>query len=525
MSRELDRSDNQTARREEPLPPHPSPQRGEGRNGWLWSYLAERVGLDAVVALGVKKRVPIHSSTLFYFLGGMALFLFVLQVVTGGLLSLYYKPSPDQAFESVQAIMTEVKFGWLIRSVHSWGANLLIGVLFLHVLTTYMMRAYRRPREFTWITGILLLGLFMALGFSGYLLPWNELSFFATRVGTALAGKVPVVGDELLLVARGGENVTGDTLSRFYALHVAIFPLVALALMGFHLFLVQKHGMSMPERLPRGLGWYYGLPVLAALGAVFPFCFANGLAILGFSLWRLLLVAAALLVVWLYLGQQPKSAASRAATRAGAPKEDGPSMPFLPHFLLRDAVGWYLALGILAALAALFPWELGEKANPLSPAPEGIQPEWYFLFMFQFLKQLPGHVYGEWLEGETAGVFFFGFVGLVVILVPFLDWGDRSRRLLNVLAAPAVVFFIVMTAWGWFPDEPHLSVILGTSLLLGMLSLAVPFVQRGEHARVGLWILMALGVLFLLGVIADSRWGLGMGRWWTERLALWLGPR
>ena len=200
------------------------------------------------------KSLPATSacrSTLvphFYYLGGMALFLFMVQVVTGVLLALYYKPSPDQAFESVRAIMTEVNFGWLIRSAHSWSANLLIGVLFLHLLTTYMMRAYRRPREITWVTGVLLLALFMAFGFSGYLLPWNELAFFATRVGTAIVGVVPVIGNQLLLLARGGENVTGDTLARFYALHVVILPLLTLGLLGVHLFLVQKHGMSVPNR-------------------------------------------------------------------------------------------------------------------------------------------------------------------------------------------------------------------------------------------------------------------------------------
>jgi cytochrome b6 len=192
------------------------------------SFCSERLGLKVLAGLAAKKLVPIHRCTPFYYLGGMAMFLFVVQVVSGVLLSLYYKPSPDQAFESVQAFMTEVDFGWLIRSVHSWAANLLIGVLFLHILTAYMMRAYRRPREFTWISGILLIGLFMAFGFSGYLLPWNQLAFFATRVGTALVGVVPVVGPDLLLLARGGENVTGDTLSRFYALHVAILPLLTL---------------------------------------------------------------------------------------------------------------------------------------------------------------------------------------------------------------------------------------------------------------------------------------------------------
>jgi quinol-cytochrome oxidoreductase complex cytochrome b subunit len=354
----------------------------------LWAFLFERLGLEDAQKLAAKKRVPVHRTTLFYFLGGMALFLFGVQVATGILLALYYKPSPDQAFESVRAIMTEVDFGWLFRSIHSWSANLLIGVLFLHVLTTFMMRAYRGPREFTWMTGVLLLFLFLAFGFSGYLLPWNQLAFFATQVGTKIAGVVPVVGHSLLFLARSGENVTGDTLARFYALHVVILPLATFGLLGVHLFLVQKHGMSIPDRTSRRYG--------------------------------------------------------------GA--DNVPTMPFIPHFLLRDMVGWYLALGILAALAALFPWELGQKADPFGSAPAGIRPEWYFLFMFQTLKLLPSHLFNfEWLEGETFGVLFFGFCAAVVLVIPLLDASatrNWPRRVLNVLAVLAVAFVIVMTAWG-----------------------------------------------------------------------------
>ena len=121
-------------------------------------------------------------------------------------------------------------------------------------------------------------------------------------------------------------------------------------------------------------------------------------------------------------------------------------------------VGWYLALAILAALAALFPWELGQKADPFGAAPAGIKPEWYFLFMFQALKHLPPQIGGiEWLEGDVVGVLFFSFCGLVVFLVPLLDFGasrDRPRRILNVLAAAAVAFFIVMTAWGIWEPPP-----------------------------------------------------------------------
>jgi cytochrome b6 len=385
-----------------------------------------------------KKRVPFHRATPFYYFGGMALFLFLVQIVTGILLSLYYKPSPDQAFESVRAIVTEVDFGWLIRSAHSWSANLLVAVLLLHLLTAYMMRAYRRPREMTWLTGVILLGLFMAFGFSGYLLPWNELAFFATRVGTAIVGRVPIVGDQLLLLARGGDNVTGDTLARFYALHVVVLPLFTIGLLVVHLFLVQKHGMSVPERERQRLGTL----------------------------------------------------------------ENVPSIPFVPDFLLRDMVGWYLALALLAALAAVFPWELGEKADPFASAPEGIKPEWYFLFMFQALKLLPAHV-GPF-EGEVVGILAFGMAGLVVVLVPFLDWGQRTRAVLNAFAVLAIGFFIVMTAWGWFSaaDEMGLRITLGLLLTLIVLTLTIPFTEPGGGARRTTYGLLTAGLLLLLAALA-----------------------
>jgi quinol-cytochrome oxidoreductase complex cytochrome b subunit len=176
-----------------------------------------------------------------------------------------------------------------------------------------------------------------------------------------------------------------------------------------------------------------------------------------------------------------------------------PTMPFVPHFLVRDMVGWYLALAILAALAALFPWELGEKADPFASAPEGIKPEWYFLFMFQTLKQLPPHILG--FEGEVLGVLFFGLAGLVVLVVPFLDRGPASRKALNALAALAVLFFIVMTAWGYFDDRER-QLILGLSLLLGVLMLPGPFLERGQRLRWLLFITMAIVAVSLATAIA-----------------------
>jgi cytochrome b6 len=150
----------------------------------IFEWLDVRLGLEAMGALAEKKDVPVHRHTIWYYLGGMTLFLFMIQVATGILLLFYYRPSADQAYESVQFLMAEVEFGWLIRSVHAWSANLMIFTAFLHLFSVMLMRAYRRPREITWFSGLALLAIAMAFGFTGYLLPWNELAYFATRVGT-----------------------------------------------------------------------------------------------------------------------------------------------------------------------------------------------------------------------------------------------------------------------------------------------------------------------------------------------------
>jgi quinol-cytochrome oxidoreductase complex cytochrome b subunit len=254
----------------------------------LTAWLDERIDLSAIRAFIRHKVVPVHRHTIWYYFGGMTLFLFGIQVATGILLVLYYRPSAEEAFESVQFIMAEVEFGWLIRSIHAWSANLMIATLLIHLLSVYFTRAYRKPRELTWVSGVLLFGIALVFGFSGYLLPWNTLAYFATKVGTDVAGQLPVVGHLLLRILRGGEEVTGATLSRFYAIHVAILPLLTFGILGLHLFLVQKQGMSIPPEVEkRGrpirtmpfvpnfllrdvVGWLAALAVLAALAAYVP---------------------------------------------------------------------------------------------------------------------------------------------------------------------------------------------------------------------------------------------------------------
>src|SRR6266545_523015 len=211
----------------------------------LTLWLDDRLGIGSVAKLARKKEIPIHRHSVWYYFGGMTLFLFGVQVGTGILLLLYYRPSAETAFESVQFIVTEVQFGWLIRSVHSWSANLMIATLFIHMFSVYFLRAYRRPREITWVSGVVLLFLSLTFGFSGYLLPWNKLAYFATKVGTDIAGVVPLVGPFLLRFLRGGDEVTGATLTRFFGFHVAILPALTTVVLGLHLYLVQKHGMGV----------------------------------------------------------------------------------------------------------------------------------------------------------------------------------------------------------------------------------------------------------------------------------------
>ena len=356
---------------------------GSPKNSKLWHWLDERIGLKDLEKLAKKKEIPLHRHTFWYYFGGMTLFLFMVQVGTGILLLLYYRPSAGEAFESIQFLMTEVEFGWLIRSIHSWSANLMIFAMFIHLFSALLLTAYRAPRELTWLSGGGLLALTLGFGFTGYLLPWNELAFFATRVGTEIPGVIPVIGSFMRRLLRGGDDVTGATLTRFYGIHVAILPAIAAAILGLHLFLVQKHGMSRP----------------------------------------------------------PSEEGNPGAKRV---------MPFFPNFLLRDLVGWLCALGVLAALAAYFPTELGKKADPFQPAPIGIKPEWYFMAMFQTLKLIPSHILG--IEGELLGVLGFGAVGAVLILMPFVDRravAGQPSRFPAAFGIALILYTIILTYLGY----------------------------------------------------------------------------
>jgi cytochrome b6 len=210
------------------------------------NWFGERYNMGELKKLARSKLIPQHRFSFLYYTGGITLFLFLLQFVTGMLLALYYVPHIDYAYSSIIDIVTKLNAGWFFRAVHHWGAQLCMVFVFIHLFGTLLSKSYRKPRELTWVSGFILLIIAYVFGLSGYLLLWDERAFAAVRVATGGAGAFPVVGNFIKIFLRGGTDVTGETLIRFYAFHVAILPVVTMLLVGVHLLLVQYHGMNVP---------------------------------------------------------------------------------------------------------------------------------------------------------------------------------------------------------------------------------------------------------------------------------------
>lgn len=208
----------------------------------IYAWLDERIGFDGLYKSLLDRPEPLGNW--WNTLGSASLFLFVIQVATGIFLTTYYTPSPDHAYDSINYIMNGVAFGWLIRGIHHWGATLMVIVVFVHLLRVFTTASFKYPRELTWLIGVLLLLLTLGMGFTGYLLPWNQKAYWATTVGTQIAGTVPFVGDFILKALRGGPELSALTLQRFFAAHIWMLPVLLTALIGIHLFLIMRHGES-----------------------------------------------------------------------------------------------------------------------------------------------------------------------------------------------------------------------------------------------------------------------------------------
>lgn len=211
----------------------------------IFKWLDERLNLSPLVDSIVNHPVPSFVN-FWHCFGGLTFTVIVLQVISGMFLLLYYSPSPDHAYASIQFIEQQVMFGRLVRGLHRVGASAAVIFVVIHMMRVYFQGAYKKPRELNWIAGVLLLVTVLAFGFTGYLLPWDQRAYWATVVGTNIAGSAPWVGSFILRVVRGGTDLGAITLERFFAVHVWFLPLGLVILLVAHFFMVRRQGVSRP---------------------------------------------------------------------------------------------------------------------------------------------------------------------------------------------------------------------------------------------------------------------------------------
>ncbi|MBL7052695.1 MAG: cytochrome bc complex cytochrome b subunit [Candidatus Marinimicrobia bacterium] len=218
------------------------------------SWISERIPVESgkIKEALFGEKIPNHMKNWLLAMGTTPFILFPLQIITGMLLAFYFVPSTEMAFESVRHITEDIRYGFWMRGVHHWGANLMVISLFLHMMRVFFTHSYRKPRELNWIIGFVLLFLTLTISFTGYSLTYNQVSFWAATVGTNLVKEMPLIGGFLLEMLRGGEGVTANTLTRFYTLHVWVLPIVITLIIGVHILMMRMHGISEPEGFKKG---------------------------------------------------------------------------------------------------------------------------------------------------------------------------------------------------------------------------------------------------------------------------------
>lgn len=222
------------------------------RKAWtpLWiqarDWLDERYQIVEPIRRLLEKPVELFATKWWYCLGGITFALFLIQGLTGILLAFYYKPTPEEAYASIQFIESEVHFGAAIRAIHHWAANGMVIMVVAHLLRVFITGAFKPPRELNWISGVVLFIVTLGFGFTGYLLPWDQRAYWATTVGSEIAGGIPWIGNLALIFLRGGWDVGAITLSRFYSIHILILPIIIITFLGLHFLMIRRQGIARP---------------------------------------------------------------------------------------------------------------------------------------------------------------------------------------------------------------------------------------------------------------------------------------
>ena len=358
----------------------------------LYDWIDLRIGAREIVKKELTGYLLPRNINEWYSLGSVLLVIFALQVATGMLLLVYYVPQADKAFKSVTFIMNDLPYGWLIRLCHAIGSDMMVAVLLLHMLSTLMMGSYKSPRELNWLTGFILFTLVQGICLAGYLAPWSQLSFWATTVATNSAASIPVAGPYLVEFLRGGKLVGPPTLGRFFALHVAVMPVIIAAFIAAHLFVLKRTGISTP---PFG-------------------------------------------------SEQSRNPWPVESYRyQGHPG----GIPFLPNYALQDMTSICVYLAIFLTVVFYAP-NLLFTPDAFIPAdafktPAHIKPEWYFLANYQTLKVLPSELLG--ITVQIAAMTFLA-------LLPFIDRSPErnplKRPVFLVCAIGGFLLWVGLTVWG-----------------------------------------------------------------------------
>jgi ubiquinol-cytochrome c reductase cytochrome b subunit len=360
----------------------------------LYEWIDVRIGAGELAEKQLTGYLLPKNINVWYSLGSVLLVIFGLQIVSGILLLIYYVPDADKAFKSVTFIMNDVPFGWLIRMIHAVGSNMMVLVLMLHLISVLFMGSYKSPREFNWVTGFTLFAMVQGISLTGYLLPWSQLSFWATTVATNSANAIPVAGPYLVEFMRGSKLVGPATLGRFFALHVAVIPAAMVALVGAHLFFVKRTGISTPP---------FGLEDTT---------------------------------------NQWKGGSYHHEEHPGG-------IPFFPNYALEDMRSIFIYLALFLAVVffnpyIFFPKDAFIPANALV-TPAHIKPEWYFLSNYQVLKIFPNELIGLSLQGAAM---------TFLALLPFFDRGKErhplKRPVFMACAIGGILLWIGLTVWGHY---------------------------------------------------------------------------
>jgi ubiquinol-cytochrome c reductase cytochrome b subunit len=358
----------------------------------LKSWVDKRFPLTELWNDHVAKYYAPKNFNFWYYFGSLAVVILVLQIVTGIWLTMNYNPSAEGAFDSVEYIMRDVPFGWLLRYMHSTGASFFFIVIYMHMFRAMLYGSYKKPRELVWIIGLLIYLCLMMEAFFGYLLPWGQMSFWGAKVITSLFGAVPFIGDWLMEIIRGDFNVSGVTLNRFFALHVVAIPIILLGLIGVHIISLHEVGSNNPD---------------------------------GIDIKKL-------------------------KDENGVPKD---GIAFHPYYTVKDAVGLVVFLILFSTVLFYFPTMGGYflEAPNFDPAnalvtPEHIAPVWYFTPFYAILRAVPD---------KLAGVIAMGIAVVIFFFLPWLDRSNvRSIRYRGIYYKIALALFVVsFVVLGWLGME------------------------------------------------------------------------